>query len=167
MGYEDVFQALASRKARYLVAGGVAVNLHGVPRMTVDLDLLVDLAPANARRVVEALSSIGFEPRVPVPFVEFADAAKRESWIREKGMMVFSALHPKRPWEIVDLFVDPPIEFSGAWRRRKWVSVAGLTVPIVSIQDLVQMKRKAGREQDLSDVKALEQIRRETRNGCA
>jgi len=165
VAYEDVFRALASHKARYLVAGGVAVNLHGVPRMTVDLDLLVDLSPANARRVVGALSSIGFEPRVPVPFVDFAEAAKRDAWIREKGMMVFSAHHPKRPWEIVDLFVDPPVEFSAAWRRRKRVSIGGVTVPIVSIQDLMAMKRKAAREQDLSDLEALEKLRREMRNG--
>lgn len=160
MAYDEVFRALAQGRVRYLVAGGLAVNLHGVPRMTIDLDLLVDLAARNLGKAVTALASLGFAPRVPVPFADLVDTEKRAAWIREKGMMVFTVFHPERPWELVDILVDPPIEFARAWRCRKRVSVSGLTVPLVGIQDLIAMKRKAGRTQDRSDIDALERIAR-------
>lgn len=160
MAYDEVFRALSGKKARYLVAGGVAVNLLGVPRMTVDLDLLVDLAPANARRVVEALREVGFVPRVPVEFAGFANTQLREFWVREKNMLVFSVLRPERPWEVVDLFVDPPIPFADAWKRRRRIRLGDLVVPVVSARDLIAMKRKAGREQDLSDIEALRKLER-------
>ncbi len=66
MAYDEVFRALSAKKARYLVAGGVAVNLLGVPRMTADLDLIAmkrkagreqDLSDIEALRKLERLEN--------------------------------------------------------------------------------------------------------------
>src|SRR6185503_15067420 len=87
---EAVLAALNAAKVRYLVAGGVAVVLHGHLRTTGDLDLIVQLSPTNVLRGVQALSELGYRPRAPVSAAQFADPATRESWIKEKGLTVFS-----------------------------------------------------------------------------
>ena len=48
-------RSLNAQGARYLVIGGFAVNQHGFPRATMDIDLLVDAAPENQDRVKKAL----------------------------------------------------------------------------------------------------------------
>ena len=105
MFYEDVLRALAGAGCRFLIVGGVAVNLHGVPRMTADLDLLIDLEPVNVERTVSALLSLGYRGRAPVDPMKLANTAERESWVRDKGMKAFSFFHPSRPFQVVDLLV--------------------------------------------------------------
>lgn len=95
--YEDVFRALNRRGVRYLIVGGVAVNLLGVPRMTKDLDLMLDLDDANLKLFVSAAKELGYRPRAPVALEEFADAAKRAAWRREKGALVFTLNDPRDP----------------------------------------------------------------------
>lgn len=52
---QDVFASLSKYEVRHLVIGGIAAVLHGVPRATFDLDLLVDASPDNAQRLLDAL----------------------------------------------------------------------------------------------------------------
>lgn len=54
-----------------------------------DVDLIVDLVPEEATRLMKTLGSLGFKPRIPVPASQFADAEKRKEWIEKKGMTVF------------------------------------------------------------------------------
>ncbi len=82
---------------RFRVVGGVAVVLHGHPRFTADLDLVLDLDVANVTRALDVLAAKGFRPRPPVPIADFADPEKRRSWIDEKGLMVFSRWRPAAP----------------------------------------------------------------------
>lgn len=56
---QDVFACLSRHDVRYVVIGGIAAVLHGVPRATFDLDLLIDPALGNARRLLDALLDAG------------------------------------------------------------------------------------------------------------
>jgi hypothetical protein len=150
-----VFRALEEAGARYLVVGGVAVVLHGYPRFTADLDLVLALEPENARRTLAALDGLGFRPRAPVPLATFADAAERETWIIEKGLLVFSLWNPAMPLTEIDLFVREPFPFDEAFARCSRVDLGGLVVSVASIDDLVALKRTAGRPKDLEDIQAL------------
>ena len=67
MIYGDVFERLEAEGVRYVVVGGVAVVLHGHERRVNDLDIVVDPAPAEARRAQAALMSLGFFPTLPLP----------------------------------------------------------------------------------------------------
>ncbi len=160
---EPLFEALNRAHVRYVVVGGVATVLHGFARLTADVDLVVDLAPREARKAIETLVGIGLRPRPPVDAVAFADSVVRESWIRDKGMRVFSLWDPTQPMREVDLFVEHPIEFEGLFARAEIVPLDTTTVRVASIPDLIALKRLASRPQDLADIEALEAIL-QTRN---
>jgi len=74
-------------------------------------------------------------------------------------MRVFSMWDPRRPLLEVDVFVDPPLPFEEVWSRAQTMEVAGATVRVASIGDLIALKRVAGRPKDLDDIAALEAIR--------
>lgn len=77
--YEEVFRALNKAKVKYVVAGGVAVVLHGYRRNTDDLDLYVLLEEKNLDYLFDALKSAGYSPKVPVTKEQFKDKRQRES----------------------------------------------------------------------------------------
>jgi hypothetical protein len=156
---EQVLEALERGGVRYLVVGGVAVVLHGHLRTTADLDLVVSLEAGNARRAVAALASLGFTPRAPVPAEQFADAAVRQGWIEEKGLTVFTLWSERQPGLEVDLFVSEPFDFEAAWSRRVTVQLDSTRATVAGLDDLLALKRSAGRPQDLADVAALELLR--------
>ena len=160
MLYEAVFRGLHTGRVRYLIAGAVAVNLHGVPRMTADLDLMVDLKEANLRAFVDAMIALGYRPRVPVPPDSLLDPAVRREWRAVRSMIMFTWIHPDRPYEEIDLFLEHPIDFEAAYARRRNVAIGDIMIPLVSIGDLIAMKRMTGRQQDRSDIEALTQLLR-------
>ena len=160
MLYEAIFRGLHDAGVRYLIVGAVAVNLHGVPRMTADLDLMVELTDRNLRTFVDTVVGLGYRPRVPVEAAAFLDPAKRREWQESKSMVMFTWIHPARPYEEVDVFLDNPIDFGSAYANRQDVSVGDFTIPLASVMDLIAMKRMAGREQDSSDIEALTRLTR-------
>ncbi|MCP3957034.1 MAG: hypothetical protein GY719_04195 [bacterium] len=163
--FEPLFRALNTAEARYVVVGGVATVLHGYARLTADVDLIVDLEPSEALKVIDALVGLGLEPRVPVQARDFAEPERRKSWIREKNMQVFSLWDPRDPMRVVDLFVDHPIDFEGLWSRSELVELSTTAVRVASIDDLIRLKELAGRDQDRADVEKLREIRRKRDDG--
>ena len=155
---EPIFQALNEAGVRYIVVGGLAVVLHGYARLTVDVDLLVDLDDEQARKAVDALVNLGLRPRVPVNPRDFAERSVRESWIRDRGMQVFSMFDPANPMRVVDLFVSHPVPFEDLWSRSVTFDLRDTTVRVASIPDLIHLKRLAGRALDLEDIDHLEAI---------
>jgi len=156
--YEEIFGALDRTGVRYLVVGGVAVVLHGFMRATADLDLFVDFEDANIRSFIGAMKDLGFKPKAPVAIDDFASSDQRGKWRREKGMTVFSVYRPSHPHELVDIFVDEPTPFGAAFNRRKEISIESAKVSLISIPDLIALKKQAGRPQDLEDIKGLEEL---------
>lgn len=155
--YIKIFQALAVANVEYLVAGGIALNLHQIVRMTVDLDLIVHLKKKNVETFVQVMQSLGFRPKVPVNPLDFADEEKRESWINEKGMIVFSFVNPNNPMELVDIFVREPQPFEELYQRRKDVAAFDTVIPIIGIRDLLALKEAAGRTKDQYDIILLKE----------
>jgi hypothetical protein len=157
---EALVRALNAAGVRYLVVGGLAVVAHGYVRFTADIDVVIDLDVANLRRAGSALAGLGYRPRAPVAFEEFLDATKRASWVREKGMTVFSLYSPEHPATEVDLFVEAPLDFTEAYSRAVRLEVApGAVATIVGFDDLLALKRRAGRPQDALDIQQLNALR--------
>ena len=164
--YLPVFESLNASGNRYVVVGGVATVLHGHARLTADVDIILDLQPEAAHSAMEALRSLGLRPRIPVDITDFADAAKRQRWIDEKGMQVFSLWDPAQPLREVDIFVSHPVDFEGLWERSKLVELESTKIHIAAISDLIALKRLAGRPQDLQDIEVLERIQELERGGA-
>jgi hypothetical protein len=157
--YEPVLQVLERRRVRYVVVGGVATVLHGHLRFTADLDLVIDLAEPQVRAAIDALLEAGLRPRLPVDPYGLADADVRQTWVRERGMVAFSLYDPARPTLSVDLLVEAEPAFAELERQVVRLPLATLDVPVASIDDLIAMKRRAGRPMDLIDVAELEAIK--------
>lgn len=152
---EWILAPLERADVRYLVVGGVAVVLHGYLRTTLDLDLVVQLERDNLERALTVFEDLGFQSRVPVPLRSFADPQARETWRREKNMTVFSLWHPEHAGFALDLFVREPFDFDTVYRRALRVPLQDVQVTVVSREDLVTMKRAAGRARDMEDIEAL------------
>lgn len=138
---QDVFKFFQQHKVRYMVIGGVASVLYGVPRATFDLDILIEAATENAQRLLAALMEAGFGTA----------AMTNASDIVEHEITVFN--------DRVRIDVQtrtPGVSFQDAWRRRKTLTYQGQEFFILSREDLIAAKRASGRQVDLEDVRLLE-----------
>jgi len=158
MFFETLFRKLQKKKVDYMVVGGVALVLQGAVRMTADLDLMVALNEKNLTVFVEAMNEMGFKPKAPVPSEAFISVHNRETWLHDKGMLMFSFYHPGEMVSLVDVFVHEPIPYDEMRERRDFKVVDDFSIPVASIPDLIRLKRISGRPQDIEDIKALEAL---------
>ena len=161
--FAALFALLNKARVRYMVVGGMAVNLYGIARSTADIDIFVDLEDGNAGRFVKAMKEAGFKPKIPVRLEDFADKEKRIKWVEEKGMIVFSLYDPKNPFFLLDVFADAPFDFESVFKKIKIKRLGGLNIniPVVPIEELIKMKEALARPQDLADVFYLRKVQGE------
>jgi len=96
-----------------------------------------------------------------VPIEAFADPDNRRRWIEEKNLQVFSLWNESSGAFEVDLFVSEPFDFDAAYARAVRVPLQSTEVPVVSQDDLIRLKRDAGRPADVEDIRALEALAKE------
>lgn len=162
--FEALVAALEEAGVRYLVAGGLAVNAHGYLRFTHDVDLVIQLHPDNIVSAFRAMASLGYQPRVPVSALQFADEGQRRQWIAEKGMTVLN-FHSDRHRETpLDVFVTEPFDFDSEYLAAPKQEIGPrLFVRFVSIPTLIAMKEVANRPIDGDDIQHLRWIMEEKR----
>lgn len=159
--YERIFDTLNKHEVAYLVVGGVAVNLYGIERSTIDLDITVRTDENNLMRLSKALSSLGYKPRQPINLIDAAKPEKREEWIKEKGAKALFFYSDERPFLTIDILIDLPFEFDEAYGRRKDFELEPIgVIPTASLNDLIASKEKSLRKIDFTDVEHLIRIRR-------
>jgi len=138
---QDVFRSFARHDVRYVVIGGIASVLYGVPRATFDLDILIEASPGNAARLLEALEDAGLGT---ASLTTAEEVLASEITVFEDRVRI-------------DVQTSTPgITFQEAWARRKRMSYEGQTFFVVSREDLIASKRAAGRDVDLDDVRLLD-----------
>jgi hypothetical protein len=157
---EAIASVLHDAKARYLVAGGLAVAAHGFGRVTFDVDLVVQLQPDNLQRALRALESLGYHPAAPVTSAQFADVTMREAWVREKSLVVLQLISEQHRDTPIDLFAAEPFDFDQEYRQALLGEVfPGVQMRFVSLDTLIRMKEVAGREKDREDIRQLKLIK--------
>lgn len=161
LDYLAIFKRFNDAGIRYLVVGGLAVNLYGVPRMTYDVDVLLDLEDDNVHRFVILMQEWGFKPKVPVAITEFAEKEKREDWIKNKHMKAFNLVNPEWAIKEIDVIIDSPVDYTLGVQHSRTVTLQGVPVSIVSIDDLIMMKEITGRKQDAADIRYLKELKNE------
>jgi len=153
---ETVFSALNNAGIRYLVAGGIAVNIHGYQRMTADLDLVIQLDADNIKNAMNSLNHLGYTPLIPVTADDFSNPAIRKNWIETKNMQVLSLQSPHHPETTIDIFVSEPFDFNLAYDSSNCaILTPDIHFNIVNIPTLIKMKQQAGRAKDLDDIDHL------------
>jgi hypothetical protein len=144
---------------RYCIVGGLAVNLHGIPRTTYDVDVVVARDVDDLGRAEKVLRSLGLLPRIPVILASFADAAYCDETRATRNLVAVTFTNPSNPLEEVDVLVAPDIDPTLLVERSIVREAGGLRARIVSLEDLLAMKRAAGRPQDLADIAHLERLK--------
>ena len=150
---QEVIRALNKHRVKYVLVGGYAVALHGAVRGTVDVDIAIALNRATFKRAENALLEIGLESRLPVTAEEVFSF--REEYIRKRHLTAWSFANPGNPLEVVDILITEDANKIAVVNK----SAFGMSVRIAAIRDLIAMKKKAGRAQDLEDIKALRKLR--------
>jgi hypothetical protein len=100
MLYQKIIEKMNDEQVEYLVVGGIAVNLYGYIRATMDLDMLLMLDDVNTGKFIKIAKKLGYQPRVPVAIDDFSDPVKRKEWIRKKNMKVFSVYNPNNKGKV-------------------------------------------------------------------
>lgn len=158
MFYEEIFKLLNKKRINYVVVGGVAFVLHGIVRLTADLDLMISLDRKNVGKYVEVMKKLGYKPKLPVKAEELMNDDKRAIWLKEKNMKVFSYYSPKQPLSLIDVFIYEPIAFDELKAHAIKIKAGNISIPVASADDLIKLKKISGRRQDMEDIKALKKI---------
>jgi len=153
--YLDLFRSLAKHNIPYLLVGGVAVNLHGIPRMTMDVDLAIKFTQEGIGELDEMCRELSLVPIQPVTVQQLADPRERERLRSEKNMLALSLRSPVASDPTVDLLLETVWDFDAAWERRVVRKIGEVPINLASIGDLIAMKLAVGRLQDLADVEHL------------
>lgn len=135
----ELVRLFNQEKIEYALCGGMAVAIHGYPRFTKDIDFLIPTEFLEGARTVAAIAGFLDESgRIP-----FADSDVYRI-IKTEG----------HDFRILDLLVPKRLD-TVAWQHRQWFDWNGIPICTVSVEGLVEMKRAAGRDQDLIDIKQL------------
>jgi predicted nucleotidyltransferase len=153
----EILSQLHDHHVEFVIVGGVAASLHGGSRVTFDLDVVPSLAQASWQTAVDLLWSLGARPRIPEPLDRIRDAAQVRRWRTEKGMLALNFRSPDGSTE-VDLLVSESDTFDALRQRAVTITVGQRTFLVASIDDLIEMKQRAGRPQDLLDIAELQDI---------
>src|SRR3989338_215865 len=156
--YGEILREFQKQKVKYVLVGGIAFNLLGGYRNTLDMDVLVEMSDGNLFKVVRILKGAGYRVRQPVDPIRIADKKTREDWIKNKHMKAFNFYMDERSFKAVDIIIDSPVSFKEAIQDAVKVKVGTLTLSVISAKKFVKMKNRAGREKDLRDIRDLKAL---------
>lgn len=143
--WRELLKLLGSRRVKFLVVGAHALAVHGRPRMTGDLDLLVEATPTNAGRLLEALGEFGF-----------GSLGLTEEDFTRPDFVISLGNPPLR----VDLLTSiSGVSFERAWKGRVRARVGGVVVNVLGRREYIENKRAAGRPKDQLDLALLAEAR--------
>jgi len=138
---KGVFKSFQQHDVRYVVIGGIAAVLYGVPRATFDLDILIEATPENAQRLLDAL----------------IDAGMGTATLTNTNEILSNEITIFKDRVRIDVQISTPgLQFETAWKRKQTMQYQRQIFYVVSLDDLIRSKRAAGRSVDLEDVRLLE-----------
>ncbi len=147
--FREFIALLNEYQVKYLVIGGYAVNFHGYPRYTKDIDFWILLQPDNAQNLLKAIQAFGFGSL----------GLKEEDFLQAENIIQLG-YEPYR----IDILMD--IEggnFETCFESRIVFEHEKTIINFLSVEDLIQIKQKAGRLQDLADAEKLIKILEENK----
>jgi predicted nucleotidyltransferase len=143
MDPEGLLRSLNAHRVRFVVIGATAFPVHGYARSTLDIDILIDATPANASRTLAALREVGYD----VTDVTVDDLLTKKLLIRQ--YILETDIHPSAAG----------VTFEEVWKNRVRDKIGNTPADFAGLDDLIRMKRAAGRPKDVDDLHVLLKLR--------
>ena len=141
--FTDLLKVFSEKNIKYLVIGGYASIQYAEPRFTKNLDIWISTDKINGKAVYKALKEFG------APLKDI-----KESDFSDEGTYYQIGIPPVR----VDIFMGVPGgKFNECWENKVEIQFDDLVIPFISREDLIKIKKAAGRPQDLIDIEQLNQ----------
>lgn len=150
---ERICRALDRAGVRYAVVGGHAVALHGAVRGTVDIDVVVNWNKKTLAAAEMALKEIGLVSRLPISAEDIFNF--RDEYIRNRNLVAWNFYNPDNLAEQLDIIITYDLK----GKRTMKIDLPDGQIRVLSLKNLLEMKRQSGRPQDVEDVAALERLR--------
>jgi len=149
MKLSELVNALKKDKINYMIVGGYAVNFHGYSRNTVDIDLIIKFTLSNLKKLEASLNSMGLVSRLPID----ADSVYkfRDEYIKNRNLLAWNFYSVEDPTDQIYILINHDVDDFKSEKFR----VGDLELKVIVKDDLIKMKKTAGREKDLLDIKEL------------
>ena len=147
-----IIGSLNKYKVPYAVVGGYAVALHGAVRGTIDIDIITEWSLDNLKSIENAFNEINLFSKLPINAEDIYSF--KDEYIKNRNLIAWTFINHTDPSELVDIIITYNLKNKTITKVR----VKGETINILSKNDLIKMKKKSGRKQDLIDIKALEKL---------
>lgn len=145
-----IINALSENSVEYAVCGGWAMAIHGVPRATVDIDLLI--SADSLQKVFEvAKQNEYWLEGLPMSFHNGQIEIRRISKIDDETGFVL----------MLDLLLVTP-EIEDVWQNKLNKKLETGFVSVVSREGLIKLKTLSGRTQDKADIEKLSELKNES-----
>ncbi|MBN2343831.1 MAG: hypothetical protein JXR45_20200 [Deltaproteobacteria bacterium] len=142
--FKEFIKCLNSAKVEYLLVGGHALAIHGLPRFTKDIDFWVSVDSTNAKRIINALNQFGM-----------GDVGLKESDFLQLGKIIQLGIPPNR----IDIITSVDgLSFENAFLKRMMTTYRDIPLPVICKEDLIINKQSTGRDQDALDAKKLAKL---------
>ncbi|UCE38561.1 MAG: hypothetical protein JSW00_04850 [Thermoplasmata archaeon] len=140
LSLEELFNALNDANIKYLLIGGMASILYGVPRTTLDYDIAISPSEENVKKTIETMRNLGLS----------CDTENIVDILAQGGITFSKDIE-------VDVITDLPgnNDFEALWERRESVIYEGVMINVISKEDQIRILREVGRKQDMEDVDIL------------
>ena len=157
--YGEILREFQKQKVKYVLVGGIAVNLLGSLRSTADMDIVVEMSNDNLRRVVSILKRKGYHVKQPVDPMGIANEKIRHDWIHNKHMKAFN-FYKEDELKEVDIIIESPVSYEEAKKGALKIKIEDTVLPVISIDNLIKMKKNTGRSVDKFDIEELKKIKK-------
>jgi predicted nucleotidyltransferase len=144
MAIESLLRLLKEHKVRFVIIGAAAFPVHGYTRTTLDVDIFIEPSSRNAKKCLAALKDFGYD----VTDIHVMELLKKKILIRQYTVEV--DIHP---------FVKG-VKFQDVWKNRVEAKIGNVETSFASLDDLIKMKKAAGRAKDKEDLKVLLELKK-------
>jgi len=144
MDTENLLKLLKENKVDFLIIGATAFPVYGYSRATLDIDIFIRAEKENAQKTLSSLKTFGYD----ISDITAEELLTNKILIRQ--YIVETDIHP---------FVAG-VEFEEVWKNKIMNKIGDIEVYFPSLDDMIKMKKAAGRKKDIEDLKILEKIRK-------
>lgn len=159
MDYLGIFEQLHKHQVKYLLCGGLAVNIYGIPRMTADIDIILDFDKENLKQFEICIVNEFYQSQLPISLSLLSTQHERIKLIKEKNLIAFSYFNTRANVMSMDVLIDLPILFDQMWQRKNTRKSDDIDIHLVSLEDLIKLKEYSNRKQDQDDIYLLSQLK--------